>query len=83
MEKRPTQIIFPQQGEKHTHACILLHGLGSDTAEFTQDFFKSQASDKRELPTIFPTMKWVMPSSRLHDNSGFDQKNQSQWFDIW
>ncbi|KAE8449713.1 hypothetical protein EG329_007488 [Mollisiaceae sp. DMI_Dod_QoI] len=69
-------------GDRHTHTIILLHGRDSHGSEFASDFFESQASDERKFPEIFPTIKWVFPSSKLLPSARF-QSEISQWFDIW
>ncbi|KAK8216754.1 hypothetical protein M8818_001717 [Zalaria obscura] len=66
----------------HTHTIILLHGRDSVAKEFADEFFESQASDGRTLPEIFPTIKWVFPSSGTRQSARFDTP-MSQWFDIW
>jgi lysophospholipase-2 len=68
--------------ENHTHTIILLHGRGSTASEFAYEFFQSQASDGLTLPEIFPTFKWVFPTSDLRTSIRFEEE-MSQWFDIW
>jgi lysophospholipase-2 len=66
----------------HTHTIILLHGRDSTAAEFASEFFESQASDNLTVPEIFPSFKWVFPSSGLRASARFETE-MSQWFDIW
>jgi lysophospholipase-2 len=68
--------------EKHTHTIILLHGRDSTALEFAPEFLESQASDDRTLPQIFPTIKWVFPTSQIRNSQRFET-GLSQWFDIW
>ncbi|PVH86037.1 alpha/beta-hydrolase [Cadophora sp. DSE1049] len=69
-------------GERHTHTIILLHGRDSIASEFAEELFESQASDGRTLREIFPTVKWVFPTSKLRRSARFNVE-MSQWFDIW
>src|SRR3954469_12152976 len=73
--------IVPPTGE-HTHTIMLLHGRDSTATEFAPEFFESQASDDQTLPSLFPTIKWVFPASRLRNSARFNA-DMSQWFDIW
>jgi lysophospholipase-2 len=66
-----THIVAPT--ESHTD---------STASEFADEFFESQASDDRTLLEIFPTTRWVFPTSKIRDSSRFDLP-MSQWFDIW
>lgn len=79
MESSP-QVVLPLAS--HTHTIILLHGRDSTAAEFAPEFFESQASDGRTLPEIYPTIKWIFPTSKLRNSKQFDTEI-SQWFDIW
>lgn len=76
----PTQTILPT--EKHSHTVIFLHGRDSIATEFSEEFFESQASDGRTLLTVFPTIKWVFPTSKTRTSARFNA-DMSQWFDIW
>lgn len=64
---------------KHTHTIIFLHGRESSATEFATEFFESQASDRRTLPEIFPTVKWVFPNSGTRNRARFDAE-ESQWY---
>jgi predicted esterase len=66
----------------HTQAIILLHGRDSIASEFAEEFFESQASDDRTLPEIFPTTRWVFPTSKIRNSARFEAP-MSQWFDMW
>ena len=68
--------------QEHTHTVILLHGRGSPAAEFAPEFFESQWADDRNLPELFPTIKWVFPTSELRFCEGIDDSLISQWFDM-
>jgi predicted esterase len=66
----------------HTQTIILLHGRDSIASEFAEEFFESQASDDRTLPEIFPTTRWVFPTSKIRNSARFETP-MSQWFDMW
>jgi lysophospholipase II len=66
----------------HTKTIILLHGRDSVASEFAEEFFESQASDDRTLPEIFPTTRWVFPTSKIRNSARFEAP-MSQWFDMW
>ena len=78
----PTTHIVAPTATAHTHTIIFLHGKGSDTVEFADEFFESQASDDRTFPEIFPSFRWVFPQSKTRMSTRFDSE-ESQWFDIW
>lgn len=73
-------IVAPR--ENHTRTIILLHGRDSNASEFAEEFFESQAADDRTLPEIFPTTRWVFPTSKIRDSARFGVP-MSQWFDMW
>ena len=66
----------------HTQTIILLHGRDSIASEFAEEFFESQASDDRTLPEIFPTTRWIFPTSKIRNSARFEAP-MSQWFDMW
>lgn len=66
----------------HTQTIIFLHGRDSIASEFAEEFFESQASDDRTLPEIFPTTRWVFPTSKIRNSARFETP-MSQWFDMW
>ncbi|TAQ90046.1 hypothetical protein B7494_g1645 [Chlorociboria aeruginascens] len=73
-------IVAPRRD--HTQTIILLHGRDSIASEFAEEFFESQASDDRTLLEIFPTTRWVFPTSKIRNSARFNVP-MSQWFDIW
>ncbi|KAI1798665.1 phospholipase/Carboxylesterase [Daldinia bambusicola] len=79
-------IVNPKIGSNHTHTVILLHGRGSTSQEFSGEFFESEASEPKDqartLPDLFPTIRWVFPSSPLIYSTRF-KCMESQWFDMW
>ncbi len=75
-----THIVAPHRD--HTQTIILLHGRDSIASEFAEEFFESQASDNRTLPEMFPTTRWVFPTSKIRNSARFEAP-MSQWFDIW
>jgi len=66
----------------HTHTIIFLHGRDSNADEFAAELFESQATDDRTLPEIFPSIKWVFPTSKPRRSARFDA-DMTQWFDMW
>jgi len=66
----------------HTHSIIFLHGRDSTAEEFAGELFESQASDGRFLQEIFPSIRWIFPTSRIRKSARFGVE-LSQWFDIW
>ncbi|KAH7114491.1 Alpha/Beta hydrolase protein [Dendryphion nanum] len=74
------EICIVEPTSEHTHTIILLHGRGSNGAEFQSEFFESQASDGRFLTDIFPSVKWYFPSSSIRHPDADEEP--SQWFDI-
>ncbi|CZS91652.1 uncharacterized protein RCO7_06967 [Rhynchosporium graminicola] len=82
-----TAHIIPPRGD-HIMTIILLHGRDSTATEFAEEFFEEETSDKRTLLEVFPTTKWVFPSSKIRDSArriaaGFEDKSMSQWFDMY
>ncbi|RDW83958.1 uncharacterized protein DSM5745_04284 [Aspergillus mulundensis] len=72
-------IIPPHPDHPHTHTAILLHGRGSCGREFAEDLFTSHTSQGINLPTAFPTWRWVLPTSRVRWSSLF-QEEMCAWF---
>lgn len=68
--------------EKHTHTVIFLHGRGDNASQFAEDFLQSQGSDKQMLPAVFPSFKWVFPTSKMRYSVRFKEQ-MTQWFDMW
>ncbi|EFE43697.1 hypothetical protein TRV_01506 [Trichophyton verrucosum HKI 0517] len=66
----------------HTHSAILLHGRASNGAEFAEEFFDSNTSEKKNLPAHFPGCRWVFPTSRERWSVVF-KENMTAWFDIY
>lgn len=76
----PPQIVEPTTS--HTHTVILLHGRSSNGPEFAEDLFSSNSSNKQNLAVIFPSWRWVFPTSRNRWSSVF-QEELTAWFDIY
>ncbi|KAF2725391.1 acyl-protein thioesterase [Polychaeton citri CBS 116435] len=70
------------QTHTHTHTFILLHGRDSTGKDFRAEFLESETSGSRTLPSIFPSVRWVFPSSQLLHSARFDAP-LTQWFDMW
>ncbi|KAH7357268.1 Alpha/Beta hydrolase protein [Rhexocercosporidium sp. MPI-PUGE-AT-0058] len=79
--ENPPHVVAPPGGD-HTQTIILLHGRDSIASEFAEEFFESQASDDRMLLEIFPTTRWVFPTSKIRNSARFEAP-MSQWFDMW
>ena len=74
----------------HTHTAILLHGRGSNGRDFGSFFLEASvmSTDKdspysRPLNAIYPSMKWVFPSSSLRRLARFNRVKLFSWFDVW
>jgi lysophospholipase-2 len=78
---QPLTRIYPR--EQHTHTIILLHGRDSNSSKFSKEFCKARDSNGRTLPEIFPSMKWVFPSSKMRNCERELGLQRSQWFDMW
>lgn len=79
-------VITQKETSKHTHTVIFLHGRDSNSQEFADEFFESEASEPagqpRTLPDLFPGIKWVFPIAPVLRSRRFDT-TMSQWFDMW
>lgn len=64
----------------HTHTAILLHGRGSDGAEFAEELFTTRLSDGSSLADKLPGWRWVFPSSKASWSSTFQDYIHS-WFE--
>lgn len=71
-------IIEPQLA--HTHTAILLHGRGSNGAEFAEELFATHLSDNSSLATKLPGWRWVFPSSKELWSTTF-QERMPAWFE--
>ncbi|ERF74381.1 hypothetical protein EPUS_02068 [Endocarpon pusillum Z07020] len=79
----PLHIVPPKAGHAHTHTAIMLHGRSSDGEEFAEELFSMKLSDQEgdDLHSLFPSWRWVFPSSQSIWSSVF-QEDITQWFDI-
>ncbi|KAK2855534.1 hypothetical protein FQN49_005101 [Arthroderma sp. PD_2] len=66
----------------HTHTAILLHGRSSNGAEFAEELLDSKTSGNKTLAALFPSCRWVFPTSRDRWSSVF-QEELTAWFDIY
>lgn len=58
--------------EAHRYTMIFLHGRDDDPTQFPESVLESETSaPKRELPDVFPSMKWVFPASRTRETVRF------------
>lgn len=77
---------------EHIYTIILLHGRDSSASVFAEEFLESEVSDDyasmngasndRTLPGMYPTVKWVFPTSKWRPSARFGE-SMSQWFDMW
>ncbi|KAI1088199.1 phospholipase/carboxylesterase [Rostrohypoxylon terebratum] len=81
-----THIVGPRDPNNHTHTIIFLHGRDSESEEFANEFFESEASipvdQPRTLLDRLPNVRWVFPSAPLLPSARFGT-SMSQWFDMW
>jgi len=90
MSATQSHIVGPKEDYPHTHTIILLHGRDSTAKEFADEFFECEATtnfkhphvDKRLLPDLFPTVRWVFPQAETLPSERFGNEI-SQWFDMW
>ncbi|KAI5866055.1 lysophospholipase II [Durotheca rogersii] len=70
----------------HRYTVILLHGRDSDSREFADEFFESEASELAGKPRtrldLFSDTRWVFPSAPTLHSERFGTEI-SQWFDMW
>lgn len=74
------EVVLPR--EQHTHTIIFLCGEDIDAKEFASSIIESQAYDAQTLPEIFPTLKWVFPTSKMR-MSQRSEDAMSKWSDGW
>ncbi|KAK4867345.1 hypothetical protein LT330_000855 [Penicillium expansum] len=82
MEFPKSHIHHPQASHAHTHTVILLHGRGSDGAEFAEELFSSSTSKGKPLPSCLPSYRWVFPTSRDRWSTTFEEE-MCTWFDAY
>src|SRR5205809_5938 len=76
----PTHVRSPTS--VHTHTAIMLHGRGSTGLEFAEELFSARLSQSNEiLPALFPTWRWVFPSSPTLWSTAF-QGETPAWFEV-
>ncbi|EXJ94877.1 hypothetical protein A1O1_03276 [Capronia coronata CBS 617.96] len=79
-------VITHRETSRHTHTVIFLHGRDSNSQEFAEELFESEASEPagqpRTLPDLFPSIRWVFPTAPTLHSKRFDVM-MSQWFDMW
>ncbi|KAK3312751.1 Phospholipase/carboxylesterase [Apodospora peruviana] len=89
-------IVGSRHGHAQTHTIIILHGRDAESAEsFAGELFESEASTAspqsdpsssnsgRTLLDLFPTVRWVFPSSAALEAERFGGAVLNQWFDMW
>ncbi|KAI9827767.1 MAG: hypothetical protein M1832_004256 [Thelocarpon impressellum] len=68
----------------HTHTCILLHGRGGDGPAFGAMLLVSPAiTGGPPLRTLFPEVKFVLPTTCKRRAAALDRMPIRQWFDIF
>lgn len=75
LEPLKTTVVDAAPGA-HTHTIILLHGRGSNGAEFASDLLNGTGVLQR-----LPQYKWIFPTAGLEWNDQFQEEMHS-WFDV-
>jgi lysophospholipase II len=63
----------------HELTVILIHGRGSTSEEFAEDFF---STGLRSLRDRFPAVRWVFPTAKRRLSTVF-QEEIPEWYDVW
>ncbi|KAK7520537.1 Alpha/Beta hydrolase protein [Phyllosticta citriasiana] len=71
-------IIIPPTHE-HEHTVIFLHNQDTTPAAFSTAFFERSASHGSSLEAVFPSIKWIFPSSALSVST----PPTPSWFTYW
>lgn len=74
----PVHIIEPSSA--HTHTAIMLHGRGSNGAEFAEELAETAAPGQKFLMERFPGWRWVFPTSRELWSTAFEDMLPA-WFE--
>ncbi|KAL4795024.1 Alpha/Beta hydrolase protein [Aspergillus venezuelensis] len=72
----PPLVIPPLDPTKHTHTIILLHGRGSNSEKFGQEFLSSTRIAQR-----LPTTKFIFPTASKRRSTMLKRTPINQWFD--
>ncbi|KAL4960998.1 Alpha/Beta hydrolase protein [Aspergillus stella-maris] len=72
----PPLVIPPLDPTKHTHTIILLHGRGSNSERFGQEFLASTGIARR-----LPTTKFIFPTASKRRSTVLKRTPINQWFD--
>jgi len=67
----------------HTGTFILLHGLGSNGEKFGKELLVTgKTSGGLTLPRLFPSAKFIFPTSKRRRSTAFGRSILTMWFDI-
>ena len=81
MEGHEEPYVVHARGE-HTHTLILLHGRGSNAADFGPPFLVSKHSSDRMLVELFPGLKYIFPNARRRRVTSFKRATMRQWYGL-
>ncbi|KAH9904551.1 alpha/beta-hydrolase [Xylariomycetidae sp. FL2044] len=96
--EQPLTVLPPLSPHPHTHTVIWLHGRGDTAAASADALFRTRGSgsgsgssnrsrlvraSSTSLKDVFPSVRWVFPSSGHRPCEGAPGEEISQWFDIW
>ncbi|KAI1376223.1 hypothetical protein F4677DRAFT_419250 [Hypoxylon crocopeplum] len=67
----------------HTDSLILLHGFGSNGEKFGKEFIESGiCSNGKRLVDVFPSARFISPTSKKRRSAAFGRAMLTQWFNI-
>ncbi|KAL8639279.1 MAG: hypothetical protein Q9228_003672 [Teloschistes exilis] len=67
---------------RHRHTIIALYGRGNEGSGLAEELFEQYTSASKNLQQLFPSVKWVFPSSQERYSTVF-QEEIDEWFDIY
>ncbi|KAL4936225.1 hypothetical protein BDV06DRAFT_216843 [Aspergillus oleicola] len=70
------RVIHPLKSDQHPHTLILLHGRGSNSERFGQEFISSTGLDSR-----LPTTKLIFPTVSKRRSTILKRTTTKQWLD--
>lgn len=66
---------------EHRHTFIILHGRGSNAAEFGPDLLQTSVSSSKTFKDAFPHAKFLFPTASKRRAITFNRSVINQWFD--
>ncbi|KAL4956524.1 Alpha/Beta hydrolase protein [Aspergillus filifer] len=77
LKSYPTPLVIdPVRNDQHTHTIILLHGRGSNSGRFGEEFLSSTGIAQR-----LPTTKFIFPTASKRRSTVLKRTPINQWFD--